>query len=127
MNVLTNDEAHNHDGSYRKIAGRPRLFTFDTSMMWYLILLPLVQLTDAVMTQILVGNGLAREGNPLMRELVGSGQFILFKLGVIIISCIVLWQLYKIFPRVTKIAALTIICFYCVVLWSNVVTAFHAG
>jgi hypothetical protein len=94
------------------------------SMWWILAALGLVQFADAVMTQVLVGHGQIREGNPLMANLVSGGQFLPFKLVVIATCCLTLWLLSRKFPLVARSASLVIVCYYCVILWSNASIAF---
>ncbi len=44
-------------------------------MKYLLILLGGLEISDGIITHFLVGNGLAREGNPLMESIVKEGNF----------------------------------------------------
>jgi hypothetical protein len=89
----------------------------------WLAALILVQLTDAFTTQVLVGNGLAKEANSLMAGLVNSGTFIIFKGVSIAICTLLLIALYRLIPKTVKAVNVIIVIFYTGVLLWNFGTA----
>jgi hypothetical protein len=91
-------------------------------MLVILTALAVLQITDAVMTHTLVGFGLVREGNPFIAGVVNEGLFIPFKLATILISTALLLWLCRLLPLLAKSTAFVVVCFYCVVLWSNILT-----
>jgi hypothetical protein len=66
----------------------------------------LLSLADAFLTQYLVGVGRVQEGNPLMAGLLESNHFLWFKVIGIAICLLLLWQVYKRFPRLAGGVAL---------------------
>ncbi len=85
----------------------------------------LLSLADAFLTQYLVGVGRVQEGNPLMARLLESNLFLWFKVAGIGICLLLLWQVYKRFPRLAGAATLFITLFYSgVLIWnSNILSA----
>jgi hypothetical protein len=80
----------------------------------------LLSLADAFLTQYLVGIGRVQEGNPLMAKLLESNQFLWFKIAGIGICLLLLWRVYKRFPRLAGAAALFITLFYSgVLIWNS--------
>lgn len=88
--------------------------------MHYLIgaLISLV-ITDGLMTQILVGGGFAKEGNPLMEPLVGDNFFLVMKVTGALVSAFILWSIYKACPRLALISTACIVaCYVAIVIWN---------
>ena len=79
----------------------------------------ILSLSDAFLTQYLVGIGRVREGNPLMANLLANNQFLWFKVIGVSLCMGLLWKVSKRFPRLAGGAALFIMVFYCVVLFWN--------
>jgi hypothetical protein len=80
----------------------------------------LLSLADAFLTQYLVGVGRVQEGNPLMAGLLESNHFLWFKVIGIAICLLLLWQVYKRFPRLAGGVALFITLFYSgVLIWNS--------
>lgn len=71
------------------------------------------------MTHFLVRNGIVREGNPLMEPVVQEGSFLLLKVIGLLFSVLILWSTHKRFPEATRIATLSIVVFYGVVMAWN--------
>jgi hypothetical protein len=76
-------------------------------MVYLLGLLAVFIISDGLLTHALVGNGL-REGNPLLVPLVTQGNLMVLKLVGTVICIIILWDLYRRFP---KVALITTSCF----------------
>jgi hypothetical protein len=92
-----------------------------------LLLMGLFQLTDGIMTQVFTGNGIAREGNPLMASLVGGGNFLIFKIIGIAACAAALWFTYKYVPRLSKVMASFIAVFYVgVIAWNFTIVLWQA-
>ena len=88
-------------------------------MNYLLFLLTSLQLTDGVMTDILVKLNLVKEGNSLMAPLVENGSFLLLKL-VGIAACILALKLlsrrYKMLAFITGTAAA--VFYFGVIVWN---------
>jgi len=76
-------------------------------MIYLLSLLAFFIVSDGLLTHALVGNGL-REGNPLLVPLVTQGNLMVLKLVGTVVCIIILWDLYRKFP---KVALITTSCF----------------
>lgn len=88
-------------------------------MKYLLFLLGGFEIFDGVITHYLVGNGLAREANPLMESIVMEGSFLPLKVIGVLLCVFILWHLYKRFRRVTLITTSTMVVFYgAVIAWN---------
>lgn len=88
-------------------------------MKHLLILLGGFEISDGIITHLLVGNGLAQEGNPLMESVVREGNFLLLKVVGVLLCVPILWCLYQRFPRVILITTSSIVVFYgAVIAWN---------
>jgi hypothetical protein len=91
------------------------------SRMRYLLgVLALFVVTDGLVTEYLVGNGMAREGNPLLEPLVGNLGFMVLKAGGALLCTLILWDVYKRFPRIAIGATWCFVLAYGVILaWNS--------
>jgi hypothetical protein len=79
-----------------------------------------LEILDAVFTCWAVNQGLVWEGNHLVAQMAGHWSFILLKFTGAILSGYVLLKLHEHFPRISLTAAITIACFYSMVLvWNS--------
>lgn len=69
-------------------------------MKYLLGVLAIFVVVDGLVTEYLVGNGLAREGNPMLEPLVGNIGFMVLKAGGALLCTLILWDVYKRFPRI---------------------------
>ena len=88
-------------------------------MIYLLSLLAVFIISDGLLTHALVGNDLLREGNPLMVPLVAQGNLMLLKLVGTIICVIILWDLYRRFPRLAVITTSCFVIAYGVIVFWN--------
>ncbi len=89
-------------------------------MKYLLALLVIFVVLDGLLTQGLVNGGLAREGNPLLRPLVGEAGFIVLKVVGALLCAFILWDIYRRFPRVAIIATSCFVVAYgVIVLWNS--------
>ncbi len=86
-------------------------------MKYLLGLLAGFVISDGLLTHFLVGNGLAREGNPFLVPIVGGDTFLVLKVVGAILSVLILWDIYRRFP---KLALISTSCF--VVVYGAIVT-----
>ena len=74
---------------------------------------------DGVLTEFLVGKGLAREGNPLLEPLVGEVGFMILKVVGALLCAFILWDVHRHFPRVAVIAtSIAVIGYAFIVVWN---------
>ena len=88
-------------------------------MKYLLLLLSGLEISDGIMTNSLVGNGLLQEANPLMTSIVGDGDFLLLKVVGALLSALALWQIYRRFPRLALTTTSSVLLFYSAVLAWN--------
>ena len=88
-------------------------------MKYLLGLLIIFEIADGILTHFLVTGGLAREGNPLLLPIVGEFSFLVLKVVGVFICAIILWDIYKRWPRVALISTSCFVVFYgVIVLWN---------
>ena len=88
-------------------------------MKHLLILLSGLEISDGVITSLLVRNGSVQESNRLIEAIVMKGDFLLFKVIGVAICVLILWGIYQRFPGVAKIAASSVVAFYgAVMVWN---------
>ena len=89
-------------------------------MKYLLISLVALVILDGIITEFVVGGGLAREGNPLLEPLVGGTGFMLLKIGGSLLCAFILWDIYRHFPRMAVIAAWIFTIIYgLIVIWNT--------
>jgi hypothetical protein len=75
---------------------------------------------DGLVTQHLVGGGLAREGNPLLEPLVGGVGFMAVKVAGALICSFILWDVYRRFPKIAVAATWCFVAAYALILaWNS--------
>ncbi len=86
------------------------------------VLIPLMvalESADGFFTHSAVGKNLVREGNPLMQNIAGNSSFLLLKIVGALLSALLLWIIYRRFPRASLAAATGVVVFYTAVLTWN--------
>lgn len=89
-------------------------------MKYLLSLLVIFVVLDGILTRFLIDGELAREGNPLLQRLVGEDAFLALKAVGALLCAFILWDIYKHFPKLAKIATCCCVIFYGgIVLWNS--------
>jgi hypothetical protein len=88
-------------------------------MTYLLGLLVVFVISDGLLTHALIGDGLAREGNPFLVPIVAQGNLMLLKLVGTIVCVIILWDLYKRFPKLALISTSCLVVAYGVIVFWN--------
>jgi len=88
-------------------------------MKYLLGLLAAFVISDGLLTYFLIESGLAREGNPFLVPIVGEGNFMVLKVVGAILCVIILWDIYKRFPKLALISTscLVVVCGV-IVIWN---------
>jgi Domain of unknown function (DUF5658) len=74
---------------------------------------------DGILTEFLVGGGIAQEGNPFLQPLVGDIGFMILKIVGSAICAFILWDIYRHFPKLAVIATwIATIGYGAIVLWN---------
>ena len=88
-------------------------------MKYLLGLLVGFEVSDGLLTYFLIGHGLAREGNPFLLPIVGADNFLVLKVVAAILCALLLWDIYRRFPKLALIATSCFVAFYAaIVLWN---------
>ncbi len=88
-------------------------------MRYLLGFLVLLVVADGLLTQLLINDGRVREGNPLLQPIVGDVGFLVLKLVGSLLCAVILWDIYRRFPRVAFIATSCFVVAYTgIVLWN---------
>ena len=91
-------------------------------MRYLLSLLILLNIADAVLTNIVVGHGLGNEGNPFLLGLVGEPIFIILKIVGALVCAFILWDIHRRHPRLAFLSTSVCVAFYiAVVTWNSTV------
>ena len=89
-------------------------------MKYLLGILVFFVVLDGVLTQLLINSGLAHEGNPILQPIVGEAGFIVLKVVGALLCALILWDVYRHFPRVGIIAAFVAVIGYGgIVAWNS--------
>ena len=89
-------------------------------MKYLLSILVVFVVLDGLLTRFLIDGELAREGNPLLQSIVGENVFIILKVVGALLCAFILWDIYKRFPRLARVATWCCVVFYGgIVLWNT--------
>jgi len=89
-------------------------------MKYLLGLLITFEILDGVLTHILIRDGLAREGNPFLMPLVGETNFLILKVAGVLLCALILWDVYKRYPRIALTTTAGFAAFYLIIVLWNV-------
>ena len=89
-------------------------------MKYLLGLLVVLVIGDGLVTQFLIRDGLAREGNPFLEPIVGETGFIVLKVAGALVSALILWDIYRRYPRLARVAASCFVVAYGLIMLWNV-------
>jgi len=77
---------------------------------------------DGVLSNFLIAEGLAREWNPFLQTLVGEESFLLIKVTGALLSILILWDVYKKWPRVAINSVICVVILYTGIVYWNILT-----
>lgn len=81
--------------------------------------LVLLSLIDSLVSHFLIRGGLGREGNPFLQNMVGREVFILIKVSGTLLCALILWDIYRRWPRLALISTWCFVGLYSgIVLWN---------
>ncbi len=88
-------------------------------MKYLLGLLAGLVILDGLLTYFLVRSGIAREGNPFLSRIVGEDNFMVLKVVGAILSVLILWDIYRRFPKLALISTSCFVVIYgAIVIWN---------
>ena len=95
-----------------------RMLTRHT-IKYLLVLLVILVISDGLVSSFLINHGVAREGNPLLQEVVGKDVFLILKVIGAVVSAVILGDVSRHRPRMAVTASLCFVAVYSViVLWN---------
>lgn len=96
-------------------------------MKFLVPLLVILEVIDGILTYSGVAKGLVGEANPLIQSFVGTGNFLLMKVSGALLCALLLWLIFRRFPRLSLVATSGILLFYAVVFTWNLTILFKLG
>ena len=88
-------------------------------MKYLLSLLVALVIGDGLLTRFLIDGGMAREGNPILQPLVGENGFLVLKAAGALVCALILWDVYRRFPRLARIFTWCCVIAYAgIVIWN---------
>ena len=88
-------------------------------LKYLLGLLVALNIADVFLSQRLIEAGIGTEGNPFLHWIVGQSNFTLFKVAGVVLAAILLWDIYRRYPRLATITTSVSILFYSAILFWN--------
>jgi hypothetical protein len=101
-------------------------FTGSRRISYILGALVVLVISDGLISNYLIGRGLAWESNPFLQTLVGGGPFLLIKIVGVLVSALILWDIYRHWPKLGLISSLCFVGLYTGILFWNVCVFFIA-
>ncbi len=78
---------------------------------------------DWVITCFIIKSGFAWEGNPLIRDYVTDSGFWVIKLFGTLVAVLILWDVFRKYPKFTLTLSQVIVGVYTLIVWWNVYIA----
>jgi hypothetical protein len=89
-------------------------------ILYLLITLVLLVVLDGLLTEYLMDGGGVSEANPFLEPLVGETGFMILKIVGALLVALILWDVYRRFPRVGVIATwIAVIGYFGIVIWNT--------
>jgi len=95
-------------------------------MRYPLITLVALVISDGLITQFLVIRGLGWEGNPFLQTFVGERSFLIIKVAAALTCAIILWDIYKVRPKMAWISTWCLVAAYSGIVGWNFSVFFNA-
>ncbi len=90
------------------------------TMFWLLGTLVTFVILDGVVTELLLAHGIARESNPFLQPIVGQAGFMVLKTVGALLAALILWDIYRHWPKLAVIASWVLVSAYgVIVLWNT--------
>ncbi len=93
--------------------GRKKMLVLLGTLVFFVIL-------DGLLTELLIARGLVREMNPFLQPLVGDIGFMLLKVFGAGLCALILWDIYRRYPKTATITTWIAVAGYgVIVLWNT--------
>jgi hypothetical protein len=94
-------------------AGRTRMKVLLGTLVFFVIL-------DGLLTELLISRGVVREVNPFLQPLVGDIGFMVLKVFGALLCALILWDIYRRFPKLAAIATwIAVVGYGIIVAWNT--------
>jgi hypothetical protein len=94
-------------------AGRKKMIILLGMLVLFVIL-------DGLLTELLIARGVVREINPFLQPLVGDVGFMLLKVAGAGLCALILWDIYRRFPKTATITTwIAVVGYGIIVLWNT--------
>jgi len=85
----------------------------------------LLDITDGILTNILIQKDIAHEGNPFLKNIAGDTGLIIVKAVGVMIAILILWDISRRYPRVALWTSAAFLAVYCgIVVWNSCLLVF---
>ena len=81
---------------------------------------------DGLITEFLVKNRFAREGNPFLEQWVGGDHFLILKTAGAILATLILWDIGKRYPKLATVVTSSFVVVYTLIIFWNISVYFLA-
>lgn len=72
-----------------------------------------------MLTNVLIKNNLAREGNPFLLHIAGGSGLIIIKIIGVLVAAFILWDIHRRYPRLAFwTASIFLLVYLCIVVWN---------
>ena len=75
---------------------------------------------DGIISQFLIKEGLGVEGNPFLKSLATSGDFLIIKLCGAVLCVLILWNMAKASPKLIFVFSTFVVFIYTAILFWNI-------
>jgi len=90
------------------------------NLKYLIICLALLVIADGILTQFLTTQGLGIEANPFLNTVVGESKFMLIKISGALLVSLLLWDMYRLKPKVAIISSTVAVVAYTVIVYWNI-------
>ena len=91
-------------------------------LKYLLGLLILLNITDGILTHLLVKLGVGREANPFLLQIVGEPAFLVLKVAGILLCALILWDIHRRHPRLAFMSTSVFVTIYVgIVAWNSAI------
>ena len=90
------------------------------NLKYLIICLVLLVIADGILTQYLTTHSMGIEANPFLNTVVGERKFILIKTGGALLVALLLWDMYRLKPKVALISSIVAVIAYTAIVYWNI-------
>ena len=96
-----------------------RIIVSARQMRYMLYVLFGLIVADGILSDFLISHNLGWEWNPLLKNMMGSDQFMLIKVCGALLVIILMWNIYRKQPSMAIISSLCALVFYTAIIYWN--------